>query len=77
MKALSLCVIAATLLAGFMSLPATAQNPHDPHPTVTAVHKMGQRKVAHVAKVTHHTKQHFHNWKQRKGHNARAWINKH
>ncbi len=77
MKTLLLRVTPTMLLLGVVSLPVFAQNPRDPHPTITAIHKSGQRKVAHVAHATTHAKKNYHNWKQRKGHNARAWINKH
>lgn len=77
MKTLFVRLASAALLLGVVSLPALAQDPHDPHPTTTAVHRFGQRKVVHVAKVTHHAKAHVRNWKHRKEHNTRAWLNKH
>jgi hypothetical protein len=67
----------ATFLLGIVSLPVLAQDPHDPHPTLTAAHRFGHRKVAHVSHVTHHAQQHVRNWKHRKEHNTRAWLNKH
>ena len=47
------------------------------HPTVRAAGRYANRKVAHVDNAAHHVKAHYKNWKQRKGHNTRAWLNKH
>ena len=47
------------------------------HPTVRAAGHYAHRKVARVDNAAHHVKAHYKGWKQRKGHNARAWLNKH
>lgn len=58
------------------TVPVSAQGDGD-HPTVRAVGNYAHRKVAHVDNAAHHVHAHYKHWKQRKGHNARAWLNKH
>lgn len=77
MKTFFVRLAAATLLLGIVSLPALAQDKNDPHPTTTAVHNFGKRKVIHTVRATQHAKAHIHNYKHRKEHNVRAWLNKH
>ncbi len=77
MQSLVICLVSATFLLSIVSLSVWAQNPHDPHPTITAVHRLGHRKAARVANATHHARQSVRNWKHRKGHKVRAWLNKH
>ena len=55
-------------------LPALAD--HD-HPTARAANRFAHRKAVHVVHAAHHVKAHYHNWKRRKGHNVRAWLNNH
>jgi hypothetical protein len=61
---------------GAVGVSAFAYQNHD-HPTVRAAGHYADRKVAHVSNATHHVKAHYKHWKQRKGHNVRAWLNKH
>ena len=65
------------LLPAVMSLPAVAQDPHDHHPTITAVHRYAKRKTTHAAHVTRVAGQRVRRWPHRKAHNMRAWLNKH
>ena len=47
------------------------------HPTVRAVKNYGNRKADHATHKVVNAHAHYKNWKQRKGHNVRAWLNKH
>lgn len=67
-----------TLIAfGLGLFGTTAQAQKDPHPTLTAMHRYGHRKTAHAVYTVNHAGAHLHNWKHRKAHNFRAWLNKH
>ena len=59
---------------GVTALPASAA---DDHPTVRAAHRYAHRKAAHVTHAVTHVRAHYHNWKSRKGHNVRQWLNNH
>jgi len=56
---------------------ASAQSKDDHHPTVHAAQRYANRKVAHVDNAVYHAHAHYKHWKQRKGHNVRAWLNRH
>lgn len=64
----------AILSIGGGSISARADGDH---PTVRAAKHYAQRKAVHADNAAHHAKAHYKNWKQRKGHNTRAWLNNH
>ena len=47
------------------------------HPTVRAANRYAHKKAARTVHAAIHAKAHYHNWKQRKGHKIRAWLNNH
>ena len=64
----------ATVWLGVTGMSARADGDH---PTVHAAGRYAHRKVVHVNNAASHAHAHYKNWKQRKGHNARVWLNKH
>jgi len=65
----------AALWIGAAGTSALADQDH--HPTVHAIQRYTNRKVAHVDHAVYHAHAHYKHWKQRKGHNIRAWLNRH
>lgn len=47
------------------------------HPTLRAMHRYAHRKVVRASNAVYHAGAHYRNWKHRKGHKIRAWLNKH
>lgn len=64
----------ATVCLGALGGAAMADGDH---PTVRAAKHYAHRKVVKADKAVDHAGAHYKNWKQRKGHNTRVWLNKH
>jgi hypothetical protein len=74
MKTRLISLVVAGVWLGVTSVPTFADGDH---PTVRAAKHYAHRKVVRANNAVDHTATHYKHWKQRKGHNARAWLNKH
>lgn len=70
-------LLSITVAALWLGVAGVSARADGDHPTVRAAKNYGHRKVVHVDKTVHHVHAHYKHWKQRKGHNVRAWLNKH
>ena len=74
MKATKLTfALVAVLIAGTGVIASADEE----HPTIRAAHRYAHRKAVHASRAVYHAHAHYHNWKVRKGHKMRAWLNKH
>ena len=69
-------VLLALVVIPIATIERPASADHD-HPTARAANRLAHRKAAHTVHAVIHAKSHYHNWKQRKGHKIRAWMNRH
>lgn len=56
---------------------ASAQSKDDHHPTVHAAQRYTARKLNHATNAVVYAPNHYRHWKKKKGHQIRAWLNKH
>ena len=70
-------IIRLALVGAGLALLGVAARADGDHPTTRAAQRYAHRKVAHVDHAVYHAGAHYKHWKQRKGHNIRAWLNKH
>lgn len=75
MKMQILGLAGALLVLGVGSVSAQDKNDH--HPTVHAAQRYTARKLNRATNAVVYAPNHYRHWKKKKGHQVRAWLNKH
>ena len=71
------CLVLLALIAIPVAGIGSRASADEDHPTARAANRFAHRKAARAANSALHARAHYHNWKRRKGHKIRAWLNNH